>query len=255
MEQKSLLSTERRSRVISVAVAAAVSLYFLVVFVAEPLRTLAATTASTWVQFTVTSVASITCDSTATIPSASGTSGSASSGNTILSLCTPVTNDSLGYTLSWLINVSTGTTTCVQASRTSGGCYGTGHLLSNNVTSGNPDTVRSMEQIVTGANAFKTPYRLDDTTNPSASGARWGARVSTDSTTDAGGDITWGTDGATETYAPVATGSAINIVKRFTETASTGDLEYIRWKAIIPSGLFVPTGTYKAYVTFTITNN
>jgi hypothetical protein len=126
--------------------------------------------------------------------------------------------------------------------------------MNTNVTSGKPDLILGME-IVVGANGYKTPYKLDSTTNPTASGARWGARLSSTSTTTGGGDVTWGSDGASETYVAVATGSAVNIAKRQTDTSSTGDVEVLRWKAIVPSGVFVPTGTYKAYVQFTVTDN
>ncbi len=127
--------------------------------------------------------------------------------------------------------------------------------MNTNVTSGKPDLIERMWTRVHVANVFKIPYQLNDKTNPTASGARWGARLSSLSTTTGGGDVTWGSDGSTEGYVPVATGSAINIAKRNSPTSADGDLEYIRWKAIVPSGVFVPTGTYKTYVQFTETTN
>jgi len=235
---------------------ATAALYFLIVMVAEPLRTFAATTAGTWVSFTQTTTLSLTCSGTATVPPAVA-GVTASTGNTIMTTCTPIANSSLGYTLNWIISSSTGTLTplCTPASRTVSGCYGTGHLMNTNVTSGKPDLIERMWTRVPVANLFKIPYQLNATTNPTASGARWAARLSSTSTTTGGGDITWGSDGATETYVPVATGSTVNIAKRQSDTASTGDVEVIRWKVIIPSGVFIPTGTYKAYVQFTVTDN
>jgi hypothetical protein len=250
------LSEERRTRVFTVGISAAFLLYLLVVLIAEPLRTFANTTAATWVSFEVLGTDSLVCDNAATIPPAIA-GVTASSGNTVLSVCTVRTNNSAGYSLTWIISTSTGTLTppCTQASRTVDGCYGTGHLMNTNVTNGKPDLILAMKPSVTGANGYKYPYRLDNITNVSASGARWGARLSSISTTTGGGDVTWGSDSATEGYVPVATGSAINIAKRNSPTSADGDLEYIRWKAIVPSGVFVPTGTYKTYVQFTETAN
>ena len=48
------LSEGRKTRVISVGIAAVISLYLLVVFVAEPLRSFAATTANTVVTYNIT---------------------------------------------------------------------------------------------------------------------------------------------------------------------------------------------------------
>ncbi len=97
--------------------------------------------------------------------------------------------------------------------------------------------------------------RFDQTTTLAGSGSRWGARLRAISTTPAGASVTWGTDGATEGFLAVATGSAVNIAKRTSETSSTGDLEHFLFKVVIPSGAFQPTGTYKSTVTFTVVDN
>lgn len=236
------LSQDRKTRVLSVGAAAAASLYMLVVFVAEPMRTLAATTANTVVTYTITSVLSLTCDAASTTGSTSGNVVSGT-GAMATSKCTPITNNSLGYTLSWLINTSSGTTAAGAGNR-----FGTGHLLSNNVTAGVPDTIKAF--VPATAN---TPAQFDNTTITTSS--RWAARLRANSSTTGGGTITWGSDGATEGFLNVATGSSVNVAKRNTETSSTGDIENFLFKVVIPTGTFQPTGTYKATILFTVTDN
>jgi hypothetical protein len=241
------LSPQRRIRVLTLGLTAAISLYALLIVVAEPLRTVAATTANTVVQMTVNSNLSLTCTDTATIPAAlgSGTSGTGSIGSAV---CTPVTNNSLGYTLSWLINTSSGTVTppCT------GNCYGTGHLLSNNVTGGKPDAIRAFDR---KAGFVNVPGRFDDTTIVTGSGSRWAARLRANSSTTGGASVVWGSDGATEGYLNVGTGSAVNIARRTSATSPGGDTENLLYKVVIPSGVFQPTGTYKTTILFTITDN
>lgn len=241
------LVPHRRARVLTVGLAATASLYVIVAFVAEPLRTLAATTADTVVQFTVTSALSVTCSSTSTLGSAAG-NGTTGTGAMATATCTPITNNSLGYSLTWIIQSSTGSVTppCT------GNCYGTGHLLSNNVTAGLPDVIKAFDR--KGSHVNK-PDTFDGTEIGSGSGSRWAARLRGNSTTTGGGTITWGADGATEGFLNVATGSAISIAKRTTETSSTGDLEHFLFKVVIPSGAFQATGTYKATIRFTVTDN
>lgn len=245
--QHAYIAPTRRIRVITVGLAATISLYLLLVLVAEPLRTVAATTANTVVQITVQSVLSITCTSTATIPAALG-SGTTGTGSIGTGTCTPITNNSLGYTLSWLINTSSGSTSppCV------GNCYGTGHLLSNNVTAGKPDTIRAFQRI---GGFVNVPGRFDETTILTGSGSRWAARLRSNSTTTGGASVTWGSDSATEGYLNVATGSAVNIARRTTETSSTGDIQNFSYKVVIPASVFQPTGTYKATILYTVVDN
>jgi hypothetical protein len=252
----SYLSPERRVRVLSVGLAATMSLYALVVLVAEPLKTLAATTADTIVQFTVTSALSVTCSGTSTLGSAAG-NGTAGTGALATAVCTPITNNSLGYTLNWIILSGSGVSPSVNSGCTPAlPCYGTGHLASNNVTSGRPDLILSMRNRTTGDTYWSTTVRqFDNTTVPSGSGSRWGARLRAISTTPGGASITWGADGATEGFLPVATGSSVNIAKRTSETSSTGDNEFFLFKVVIPSGAFQPTGTYKSTIRFTVVDN
>ena len=151
-----------------------------------------------------------------------------------MATCVPITNNSLGYTLKW--NITSG----------SGG-YGTGHLDSNNVTAGRADTILAYTPTTSG-----TPETYSAPTGTS----RWAARVKSVSTTAAGvTGVTWGTDTSSEKFLNVGTGSAVSIVKRTTETSSTGDTEFIQFKASIGSTSAQPTGTYKATVIFTEVDN
>ena len=252
----SFLSPGRRARVLSVGLAATMSLYVLVVFVAEPLRAFGATTANTVVQFDVTSGLSVTCSATSTLGSAVGT-GTAGTGALATAYCNPITNNSLGYTLSWIIQTGSGAPAVHASCTNAAPCYGTGHLLSNNVTSGYPDSIRSI-RIKTTTNSYwdTTARRIDSTTVPSGSGSRWGARLMANSTTPAGATITWGADtDETMGFVHVNTGSAVNVAKRTSETSATGDIENFLFKVYIPSGSFQPTGTYKATILFTVTDN
>ena len=239
-------------RAISVAFAATASLYLLVVFVFEPLRSLAATY-NTVVQMAVTGAATLTCTPTVTLPAASGTAGTSGTGSLGAGFCTVTTNNALGYTLFWQVLQGSGSITPPSTGRN---CYGTGHLLSNNVSSGKPDLILAYN--LTGSHLNK-PYRLDTTTVsgalPTGSGSRWGARLRANSATPGGGNVIWGADGATEGFLPVATGSMLSIARKNTESASTGDIENFLYKVVIPSGIFQPTGTYKATVTYTVLDN
>ena len=249
--EHSRLSSERRIRVLSVGLTATLALYALVVFVAEPMKTLGATTADTIVQFTVTSALSVTCSTTSTLGSAAG-NGTSGTGAMATAYCTPITNNSTGYTLSWIILTGSGAP-AVHANCTSAApCYGTGHLLSNNVTSGYPDAIHAFDRKLGFINS---PGRFDSTTIGTGSGSRWAARLRANSTTVGGASVSWGADSSTEGFLNVATGSAVNIAKRTSETSSTGDIENFLFKVVIPSGAFQPTGTYKSTIRFTVVDN
>ncbi len=253
----SALSSERRIRVLSVGLSATVALYALVVLVAEPLKTLGATTADTVVQFTVTSALSITCSSTSTLGSAAG-NGTSGTGAMATAYCNPITNNALGYTLSWIVQTGSGVSPAVNAGcNSTTPCYGTGHLLSNNITSGYPDVIKSMRIRSTGGDTYweTTARKFDNTTTLSGSGSRWGARLRANSTTPAGGAVTWGSDGGSEGFLAVATGSSVSIAKRNSATSASGDFEHFLFKVVIPSATFQPTGTYKGTIRFTVTDN
>ncbi len=249
--KRSSLSPNRRARVLTVGMAATASLYVLVAFVAEPLKTLGATTADTVVQFTVTSALSVTCDANSTLGSAAG-NGTSGTGAMATATCTPITNNALGYSLSWIVQVGSGAPAIHANCNSTATCYGTGHLLSNNVTGGYPDVIKAFDR---KGGHVNNPGRFDSTTIGSGSGSRWAARLRGNSTTTGGGSVSWGADGATEGFLNVATGSAITIAKRTTETSGAGDNQNLLFKVVIPSGAFQPTGTYKAKIRFTVTDN
>jgi hypothetical protein len=166
--------------------------------------------------------------------------------------CTPITNNSNGYTLSWIIQTGSGAPAVHANCTNSATCFGTGHLLSNNVTSGYPDVIKAFARYASHVN---NPGRFDSTTIGTASGSTWAARLRANSTTAGGGSVTWGADGATEGFLNVSTGSAVNIARRNTETSAAGDTENFLFKVVIPSSGFQPTGTYKATIRFTVTDN
>jgi len=227
------------------------SLYVLVVFVAEPLRALGATTADTVVQFSITSALSLTCSASSTLGTAVG-SGTSGTGAMATAYCTPITNNAQGYTLSWIIQSGSGAPAIHANCTSTAPCYGTGHLLSNNVTSGYPDVIKAFDRKLSHVN---NPGRFDQTTILSGSGSRWAARLRGNSDTTGGASVVWGTDGALEGFLNVATGATVNIAKRNNPTSGAGDLEHFLFKVVIPSSSFQPTGVYKATISFTATDN
>jgi hypothetical protein len=245
---ETILTSRRRTRVLTVGLAAVISLYVLMVFVAEPLRTLAAVDYTT-VTLQVTSAIALSCTHDVTLPSVPG-SGTSGSGTTVLGYCTPITSDALGYTLGW--RVVTGSGAPALGCSSANPCYGTGHMLSNHLTGGYPDAILAFAR---NGNKVGVPGDFDGDTIKTGSGSRWAARLMATSTTPGGGDITWGADGAHEGFLNVGTGSIVNIAKRTTQTSPTGDIEVIKYKVYIPIGVFQPSGTYKVTVQFTATDN
>lgn len=244
-------SEKRAEKALVLAVSSTVLLYLLLILVAEPLRAFGATTADTVVQFQVTGALSMSCSASSTLGSAVGT-GTSGTGSMATAYCQPSTNNSLGYTLSWIIQTGSGAPAVHAACTSTTPCYGTGHLLSNNVTSGYPDVILAFDRKGSHVNQ---PGQFDSTTIGTGSGSRWAARLRANSTTTAGASVTWGSDGASEGFLNVGTGSAVNIVKRSSPTSGAGDIENFLFKVVIPSGSFQPTGTYKATIRFTATDN
>jgi hypothetical protein len=141
--------------------------------------------------------------------------------------------------LSWIITTGTG----AAGSRT-----GTGHL--NSFISG--DRIKAFDR---KGSLASIPGRFDDSTIGTGSGSRWAARLMATSDTTSSSTITWGSDSSTETYLNVATGSAVNVARRSTETAAAGDTEQFMFKVVIPASVFQPTGTYRTSILFTATDN
>jgi hypothetical protein len=236
------LSAERMSRAMTVGITAAVGLYFFAAVVAEPLHSFAAASDSETavVQLTMASAIGLACDanndgspgsgetlSLGTI-TYSGDTGVYSNSRAVA--CRVQTNSTTGYTLGWRVASGSGGTK-------------TGHLISQ------------YNDIITAfgtgsAINYTKPWELNPTNNTNDS--RWGGRVSS---TSSGSDVTpmlWGTDGASEKWARVKTGSTLTIRQSIhpSQTGS-GDLIRIGFRAQVGSTKVQPTGTYRAAVTFT----
>ena len=173
-----VLTSSRRTRVLTVGLAAIISLYFLMVFVAEPLRSFAATDTTT-VTLQVTSSIALSCTQDVTLPPAPG-SGTSGSGTTVLGYCTPITSNAFGYTLGW--RVVTGSGAPALGCSSTSPCFGTGHMLNNNVTGGYPDAILAFDR----NNHINVPGDFDGDTIKTGSGSRWAARLMGTSTTTGG---------------------------------------------------------------------
>jgi hypothetical protein len=244
------LPSHRRARVWTVSFAAMVSLYALVIVLAEPMRTLAATSTTTSaVYFTVNLTLSNSCTASRDIATGGITlngSDQDTAGNYITDpdtiTCTVITNNATGYTFGWHVATGTG----AAGSRT-----GTGYM--NGYISGAGNKI---------APFTPTFVRTPQTFSSIAAGdSRWAARLSSTSTTGSGAGVDWGSGGddaanqATDRWLNVATGSTVSIAKRTSETTTTGDSEVIAFMARISGSKSQEADTYKVIVTFTATTN
>jgi hypothetical protein len=251
-----LLSPERRMNVLSIGFSAALCLYMLMAFVAEPARTLAATSANTVVSLEIAGTSLLTCSATVSITTSTGaipTGNSTYGTGGTMATCVAITNSALGYTLKWQI-------------QTGSGGYGTGHLTSNNfsntITGASGGAYNSTSPAADIILAYKvatpgTPelWASPNAVNP-ASTSRWAGRVKSSSTTNSGvAGVAWGTDGSSEKFLNIGTGSAVSLIKRTSDTDPTGDIEYIQFKANIGATTAQPTGTYKATVIISMIEN
>ncbi|HVW66407.1 MAG TPA: hypothetical protein VHA78_01605 [Candidatus Peribacteraceae bacterium] len=234
----SLLRPERQIRVLTVAVSAAIGLYLLVAFVAEPLRGLAASSDSETavVQVTLAAGLGLSCDANGDNKAGSGETlslgtitytgdtGAYSSSRAVK--CWITTNNQTGYTLGWKVASGSGGTA-------------TGYLANQ-------------------FNDLIAPFGTGSTSNNTATwsvasnDSRWGGRVSS---TSSGADVApmlWGTDASSEKWARVTTGSTLTIRASSTHAQSgSGDVIRIGFRAAVGATKAQPTGTYKATVTFT----
>jgi hypothetical protein len=236
----SSLPPHRRLRVLTVGVAATVSLFFLTVLVAEPMRGLAQDSETVVVSVTLASAIGLSCDADQDNSRGSGetlnlgtitfTGDTGAYADSRAAKCRVKTNNVTGYTLGW--RVATG----------SGGTQ-TGHLISQ------------FENIIaafgTGsARNYTKTWELNPTGDTNDS--RWGGRVSS---TSSGSDVhpmLWGTDASSEKWARITTGSTVTIRQSTAQSQSgSGDLIKIGFRAAVGATKLQPTGTYKATVTFT----
>lgn len=222
-----LLTPGRTIRVFTVGIAAVISLYAIVAFLAEPLRTLAANTAV--VNLTVAAGITNNCTGPVSLGTITGDGDTGTYSGARATTCTVRTNDSAGYTLAWRILTGSGHNGVGQS--------GTGFLndgAGNKITSYFPAVANTPET-----------WNFTDQTK-----ALWGGRLSSTSTTVS--TATWGTDASTEKWLNVGTGS-YTIATRTSATTNGGDSEVIGFRAQIGTSKIQPTGTYTATVTFTAT--
>lgn len=239
------LSPARSVRVLTLAATAAASLYMGMIFVIEPMRSLAATMASIDVDVTIPSSLALTCGGGAsgTVSLGSLTAGTSRSAS---GSCIAITNGAAGYTLRWQMT-------------TGSGGFGTGHLNSYIKNASTPGgrggyQIRAMHPTAAG-----TPQTFDTIAHgcPScaATEVRWGGRIRANSTSQGGAGMPdFGTDTA-QKFLNVGTGSVVSLVKTTAPTAIAGDTEYVQFKAIAGASNVNAASTYKARVYMTIIDN
>lgn len=235
-----MLPAHRRTRAITVGIAASAGLYLLAAVVAEPMRGFASNTETAIVQLSVAAGIGLSCDANGDGANGSGevlsigtitfTGDTGAYSDNRAVFCRVVTNNITGYTLGW------------RAATGSGGTM-TGHLISQFEDNIAPFGTGS-------ASNYTKAWELNPTSNQND--ARWGGRVSS---TSSGSDVApmlWGTDASSEKWARVKTGSTLTIRQSGEESQSgSGDLIKIGFRAQIGNLKAQPTGTYRSTVTFT----
>jgi hypothetical protein len=240
MHSTHVLSPGRSIRVVTVGLAALAALYLMAVMIAEPLRGFAQDSETAIVTVTVNSAIGLACDANGDNRNSSGETLSLGtitftgdtgvySDNRAVK-CRVVTNNSAGYTLGWRNTFGSGGTA-------------TGHMINQF-----EDVIQAFG---TGsASNYTKTWELNPTNNQNDS--RWGGRVSS---TSSGSDVSpmlWGTDGVSEKWARVKTGSTLTIRQSSVESqGGSGDLIKIGFRAHIGTLKVQPTGTYETRVTFT----
>ncbi|MBU2213894.1 hypothetical protein KJ996_04645 [Patescibacteria group bacterium] len=235
MENSTLiLSPQRRLRVFTVGIAAMISLYALVAFVAEPTRGFAANDSSI-VEVVIASGLAITCTpTTLTLPTITE-DGDTSFYHVDRDInCNVRTNDTEGYTLAWQVTTGSGGTA-------------TGYMINQ------------FEDVITPfrytqADSQSAPTAWDGTAVPTSVSA-WGGRVSaTSHVSDS--PLTWGADSGdtSEKWMAVSTGATTTVATANNESPQAGDDYYIGFRVQVGTAKIQPTGTYQATVVFTTTN-
>lgn len=239
MDTLHTLSPERRIRVLTVGLAAAVSLLLLTILVAEPMRTFA-DDEDVVVSVALASAIGLACDAnqddipgsgeTLNLGTITYTGDTGAYDDARAAKCRITTNSTTGYTLGWRVY-------------TGSGGFSTGHLINQF-----EDTIAAFG---TGsAFLYTKTWELnpDGLTNDS----RWGGRVSSTSSGSDVNPLDWGTDASSEKWARVSTGSTTTIRQSTTSTQTgSGDLIKIGFRAEVGATKIQPSGTYKATVTFT----
>lgn len=133
--------------------------------------------------------------------------------------CVVTTDNEAGYSLVWQITTGSGGTN-------------TGYLISHR------DIIAPLHPTVAG-----TPQTWSVASND----ARWGGRLSSRSDDI---DSKWGTDGSSDKWLNVGTGS-YTVVSRSSRTATTGSTEIVQYRTEIGATKSQPNGTYQATIVYT----
>ncbi len=136
--------------------------------------------------------------------------------------CTVITDAEAGYGLTWRVATGSGGTA-------------TGYMINEN-----EQTIAPFSPAVIG-----TP----ETWTIASSTSEWGARLRSASTDT---DIKWGTDGASEKWLNVGTGS-YTVVSRASRTSVSGSSQVFQFRAEVGSTKVQPPGSYNVTVEFTAT--
>lgn len=158
---------------------------------------------------------SLTCSAIADLESITGGGQRTGSGT-----CVVITDAQAGYALSWQVRSG------------SGGTF-TGHLISEQEA-----VIQAYTPLVAG-----TP----ETWSVSPADARWGGRLRSSSTDT---DAKWGTDGVSDQWLNVGTGS-YTVVSRNARTDTDGSDEILQFRAEIGASRNQPAGAYQTTVTVT----
>ena len=231
------LSQERRIRVLTLGLTAAVSLYALMAFAFEPIRGYAEAD-NIVVSTSIGSTFSMTCaDGAAAIGALTPGTAASTTEN-----CTLITNNATGYTVAWQVTTGTG----AAGSRT-----GTGHLAN-----GDGDFFRAIHildtDVVANGGSGYTTATINSLVADGADDERWGGRLTT-STTGATRKLNFAADDDFDTkrFVNIATGSTVTVASRTVESAGAGDTIQFEFVAKVGTAKFQPTGTYKGTVVVT----
>ena len=189
----------------------------LFTFVGTGVANAAVDTDAPVVNLGVLATIAMSCPSPVTMGSITGTGPSALGSNS--TTCKVITNNSAGYKLEWKAGTAA-------------------------MTNANSDTIAAYTP---------TSLTVPETWSIAPTASEWGGHLGALSTTP--DTTTWG---AADTYAggkwlQVNDAAGYEIIRRTTDTLSSGDNEIIFFGAEVGSGSFQPTGTYTVTVTMTAT--
>lgn len=251
------LSPKRRSGVLSLAAAAAATLYVVMAFVAEPAGSLAATDDQIDVDVTIASSIALDCGSSVSLGTLAA--GSSLSGSVV---CQAQTNNPTGYTLKWKVPAGSGSANTCDITGVNNCGYGTGHLNSyrKDTTTNNGYAgyrILTFWPATPSHNGtLGTPATFNSVTADEQ--VRWAGRLEYKSTTKGGSGAPDFDVDSDPKYLNVGTGAYYNITKSTTATAYNSgnyDQEYLNFRVVSNSAMVTPASTYKTRVFVTIVDN